>query len=521
MEEGQVIAKAIRLSRPLGEGGMGSVWLADHLTLETQVVVKFMHQALGEDAASRERFSREAVAASQVKSPHVVQTFDHGVTPEGVAFIVMERLDGEDLAHRIQKGPLSPKEVALILVQVSRALGRAHAVGIVHRDIKPDNIFLCDVGSDEPFVKLLDFGIAKTALNPKLDNNTRTGAMMGTPYYMSPEQFAGTKGIDFRTDLWSLGIVGFEALTGRRPFDADTIGGLAIAVHAGELPLPSQVRPEYQPFDAWFAKACCRQVAGRFQSAKEFGDSFAAIVWEMGAGVGGRPLTSTDPGAVQAITNPAGQTNPGGVAGLNFGTNPGTNPGVGTGPYGANPGVVPGGTQALLLSTGSSAAVESDPMPGAAPKRPSRVSLYVALGVAGVVGLVAAAALTRHGSASPAVASPVGDVNANAAPPPAAPPAPPIATVVQPAQLVQLPTVDPVVAPPEAPAAPAAVSHGPSKPPSAGQAHGPAAAPHPAAPAVASPSPSPPTPAPKAAPNCNPPYTVDGAGVKHPKAECL
>ena len=141
---------------------MGAVWLADHLALETQVVVKFMHEALGEDAGSRERFSREAVAASQVKSPHVVQTFDHGVTPEGVAFIVMEKLEGQDLAHRVEQGVLLPSAMSRSSrMQTCRALGRrASTVGIVHRDIKPENIFLCDVGSDEPFVKLLDFGIA-------------------------------------------------------------------------------------------------------------------------------------------------------------------------------------------------------------------------------------------------------------------------------------------------------------------------------------------------------------------------
>src|SRR5258708_6999220 len=158
MEAGSVIAQSIRLSRPLGAGGMGSVWLADHLALETEVVVKFMHAQLGEDPTSRERFSREAVAASRVKSPHVVQTFDHGVTPEGIPFIVMERLDGEDLAHRIERGPVTLREMSSILTQVCKALARAHSVGIVHRDIKPDNIFLCEVGTDEPFVKLLDFG---------------------------------------------------------------------------------------------------------------------------------------------------------------------------------------------------------------------------------------------------------------------------------------------------------------------------------------------------------------------------
>ncbi len=253
---------------------MGSVWIADHLALKTRVVVKFMNPMHFDDPMSRERFSREAIAASQVKSPHVVQTFDHGVTAAGVPFIVMELLEGEDLAQRIRAGPVGIASTASILTQVCRALMRAHAIGIVHRDIKPGNIFLCDVGGDEPFVKLLDFGIAKS-VHAAPTSHTSTGAMMGTPYYMSPEQFAGTKSVDLRSDLWALGVVVFECVTGVRPFDADTLGGLAIAVHSGPMPAPSQLRHDLSPrIDAWFLKACARDPAARFQSAKGLADAF-------------------------------------------------------------------------------------------------------------------------------------------------------------------------------------------------------------------------------------------------------
>jgi len=253
---------------------MGSVWLADHLALKTRVVVKFMNATVFADPQSRERFSREAIAASQVKSPHVVQTFDHGVTVAGIPFIVMELLEGEDLAQRIRSGPVPIPATASIVTQVCRALTRAHTIGIVHRDIKPDNIFLCDVGGDEPFVKLLDFGIAKS-VHAAPTSHTNTGSMMGTPYYMSPEQFAQTKSVDFRSDLWSLGVVVFECLTGVRPFDADTIGGLAIAVHSGPIPAPSQVRHDLSPsIDAWFLRACARDPAARFQNAKALAEGF-------------------------------------------------------------------------------------------------------------------------------------------------------------------------------------------------------------------------------------------------------
>jgi serine/threonine-protein kinase len=268
---------------------MGSVWLADHLALKTRVVVKFMNATLFADPQSRERFSREAVAASQVKSPHVVQTFDHGVTDAGIPFIVMELLEGEDLAQRIRAGPVAIPATASILTQVCRALTRAHAIGIVHRDIKPDNIFLCDVGGDEPFVKLLDFGIAKS-VHASPTSHTNTGSMMGTPYYMSPEQFAETKSVDFRSDLWSLGVVVFECLTGVRPFDADTIGGLAIAVHSGPIPAPSRMRHDLSPaIDAWFLRACARDPAARFQNAKALAEAFTQAT--QARAEGGTPAT--------------------------------------------------------------------------------------------------------------------------------------------------------------------------------------------------------------------------------------
>jgi len=279
VSEGTYITPTVRLVRQLGQGGMGSVWVADHLALRTQVVVKFMSERLAADATSVARFTREAAAAAQIKSPHVVQVFDHGVTPQGIPFIVMELLDGNDLAHHLKQrnGFLPPQELASILWQVAKALGKAHERGIVHRDIKPENIFLCDGGSGETFVKLLDFGIAKGG--EVLSNATSTGAVMGTPYYMSPEQMVGAKNVDFRSDLWSLGVVAYQALTGTRPFDGDTYGALAIAIHSAPLVPPTKINPNLPlSLDAWFAKACARDPNERFGSAKELAESFSAAV---------------------------------------------------------------------------------------------------------------------------------------------------------------------------------------------------------------------------------------------------
>jgi serine/threonine-protein kinase len=275
-----MVTSSVRLARPLGEGGMGSVWVADHLALRTQVVVKFIATELKDSREAIDRFSREAAAAAQVKSPHVVQTHDHGVTADGVPYIVMELLEGRDLgAHLAESTKLAPELVLELLAQLSRALDKAHERGIVHRDIKPGNIFLCDAGSGEVFVKLLDFGIAKGVDSPQLDSHTKTGSMVGSPFYMSPEQVLGARDIDHRSDLWSMGVVAFEALTGARPFDAETMGGLAIKIHSEPLPLPSRLVPGLPvSVDAWFHTACARNVDERFKSARELAEAFAAAL---------------------------------------------------------------------------------------------------------------------------------------------------------------------------------------------------------------------------------------------------
>src|SRR6185503_11783841 len=146
--------------------------------------------------------------------------------------------------------------------QIARALSRAHEAGIVHRDLKPDNVFLVR-NEDEEIAKVLDFGIAKSAAN-RLDKDagTRTGAVMGTPYYMSPEQISGSKAVDSRADLWALGVIACECLTGRRPFEADSVGGLALKICTEPLPRPSALAPTPAGFDAWFERAASRDPAG-------------------------------------------------------------------------------------------------------------------------------------------------------------------------------------------------------------------------------------------------------------------
>ena len=265
---------------------MGRVWVAEHLTLETNVVVKFMAKEIAATADGAARFAREASVAAAVKSPHVVQVFDHGVTPDGDAYIVMELLEGHDLgAHLSSHGPMAPRDVAALVAQVAKALGKAHQVGVVHRDIKPDNIFLCEADGGELFVKLLDFGIAKREQRIT-DAATTTGAVVGTPYYMSPEQIVGEKDIDARTDIWSLGVVAFEAMAGKRPFDGSTVGAITLSIHT-KVPLLTPHLPDAAPaLDEWFARACARDPKERFQTAREAAQALLVAVGELPASAG-------------------------------------------------------------------------------------------------------------------------------------------------------------------------------------------------------------------------------------------
>lgn len=291
MSEGLVLAGRYRLLTKLGEGGMGAVWRAEHLTLGTHVAIKLIDPSIANSEEALARFRREAQAAAELRSAHVVHIMDYGVE-NGVPYIAMELLIGESLAERLQKRRrLAPGEVAEIFTQVGRALARAHQQDIIHRDLKPDNIFLVKEGDDE-IAKVLDFGIAKK-IGLKATSSgvkTQTGAMLGTPYYMSPEQARAKSTIDHRTDIWSLGIIAYECLTGARPFDGATLASLLVAICTDELPTPSSVAPVPPGFDAWFARAATRDVQARFQTV---GDAVAQLRQVCGAGVARLPFEST------------------------------------------------------------------------------------------------------------------------------------------------------------------------------------------------------------------------------------
>jgi serine/threonine protein kinase len=269
-----------RVLSKIGEGGMGSVYVAEHLLLKRKVAVKVLLKELISDASITRRFMNEARATSQIVHPGIVRIWDFGEHTDGTAYILMELLEGETLRERIAKRGRFPLDQALALVrQIAEALGAAHAQRVVHRDLKPENIFLV-ADPAAPFglqPKILDFGIAKI-LDPSVDApQTRVGSIIGTPLYMSPEQCLATPGIDHRADLYALGGIFFLLLCGRPPFQKSNFGDLLAAHLHQPPPRPSSSVATLPP---WIDDVVLRLLAKvreeRFQSTEEFLDALVA-----------------------------------------------------------------------------------------------------------------------------------------------------------------------------------------------------------------------------------------------------
>jgi hypothetical protein len=472
-----VIAERFRLNRQLGQGGMGSVWHATHLALDIPCAVKFIEGEIAQLPEAQARFEREAKAAAQLRSPHVVQILDHGVWM-GTPYIAMELLDGEDFGKRLQRvGRMSPNDVVRIVGQVCRALTKAHSVGIVHRDLKPENIFLVP-DDDREIAKVLDFGIAKATGTGIDGSNTKTGAMLGTPYYMSPEQAQGIKAVDQRSDLWSLAVIVFQALTGRLPFESEALGDLLVRIIVAPVPMPSNFVSDLPPaFDRWWERASQRDPAARFQSARELGDA-------LGLALGISQGPSADAGARAIAMSDPGTGNYRVVGAPPFGNTP--NPG-----FAITPQPPYAGSNTLTAMGPTTGATMSRTFDGPVGVPASRKGLVLAL-VGGALVLlalgVAGATFAMKGSK---------EVSAAAAQPPVvAPLAPPASTVTaaapvpSPQVLAPAPTAEAVPARPAPAVDPAPVA---SAPPSSKPSHAQVVAP------VVRPPPPPAPPAPKKA----------------------
>lgn len=284
---GRVIGGRYRLVAPVAEGGMGSVWRAEHTSLGHAVAVKFLAGGSAAKSDHRARFDREAKIAARIAEDcrHVVKVTDHGVEEDGTPWLVMELLVGEGLDRRLRREPRLPLGVAIEIVrQIARGLDAAHRVGVVHRDLKPANVFLCNdfsvdemarrSGMEEVQAKLLDFGVAKALWEE--DAPTSEGVVLGTLGYMSPEQLTGEPDIDARTDLWALGAIAYRMITGKPAFGVGTSQEIAARVTSTE-PTPASEAAPGTPIevDAVLARALAKDRKERHASAREFAEALA------------------------------------------------------------------------------------------------------------------------------------------------------------------------------------------------------------------------------------------------------
>jgi eukaryotic-like serine/threonine-protein kinase len=267
---GVVIAGKYRIERELGTGGMGVVLAARHVDLNQLVAIKFLHPGTAHQPEVASRFIREARAAVSVHSEHVARVLDVSKLDDGRPYMVMEYLEGRDLSQVIAGGPLPVPRAVEYVLHACAGMAAAHRLGIVHRDLKPANLFLTQVSDEWAIVKVLDFGISKNALDRSAATLTSTSALVGSPLYMSPEQMTSARHVDLRTDIWSLGAVLFELLSGATPFSGDSLAGLAAAILMQEPASLRDLRPEVPvELEAVILRALRKQPSERFQNVLE------------------------------------------------------------------------------------------------------------------------------------------------------------------------------------------------------------------------------------------------------------
>lgn len=281
LELGQTIDGKYRIVRLIGEGGMGAVYEGENVRIRRKVAIKLLHTGVASNAEMVQRFEREAQVAGTVGNDHILEILDLGALPNGDRYMVMEFLEGETLTDRIKaRTRLQATDAVNIVRQMLTGLEAAHGAGIVHRDLKPDNIFvLRSKAGVKDFVKIIDFGISKFTEHGASTRMTRTGALMGTPHYMAPEQATGSTEIDRRTDIYAVGIILYEAVTGRVPFQAETFNQLLFEIALARITPARQIVPELDAaIDSIIMKASARDPAQRFQTCAEF--SAALDNWE-------------------------------------------------------------------------------------------------------------------------------------------------------------------------------------------------------------------------------------------------
>lgn len=316
---GDVIAGKYRIEREIGRGGMGIVFAALHVDLDQLVAVKILHEYAAYDQAAIARLLREARAAAKISSNHVVRVMDVGALSEGGAYITMELLDGQDLADILrEQGPLPVNDAVDYMIEACDAVAAAHAAGIVHRDLKPANLFVSRMPDGTPTIKVLDFGVSKIVPKsgevPASGDLTQTGQIFGSPNYMSPEQLRSATDVDGRTDIWALGVVFYELVSGKLPFAGKSMADVLASVVRDTPPLLSTVCPEVTPELAQVIARCLeKETSARYADVVEFANALApfaspekqALVTRIKRAVSARATAPSRPGALEQFPTPS------------------------------------------------------------------------------------------------------------------------------------------------------------------------------------------------------------------------
>jgi serine/threonine-protein kinase len=293
---GNVVAGKYRIKSVIGEGGMGTVFAAHHELLDVPVAVKVLSPTMVRTPGVVDRFSREARALARLKSEHVAHVMDVGTLEGGQPYIVMELLEGEDLRQRLARvGPLPVRQAVDYIMQALEAMAHAHGAGIVHRDLKPENLFVTTASDGAEVVKVLDFGIAKLSQATQSPDSSRLRALttehtsLGSPHYMAPEQVRDSSQIDHRADLWALGAILYELITGTEAFRGDSVGEIFGAV-MHETPTPIEVLRPDAPWELDAAVTCCltRDPNGRFANVAELANALAPLASDAWSGYADR-----------------------------------------------------------------------------------------------------------------------------------------------------------------------------------------------------------------------------------------
>jgi serine/threonine-protein kinase len=320
VREGDIVAGKYQIERVLGSGGFGVVVAAKHIQLNDPVALKFLLPAALANPEIVERFLREARSAVKIKSEHVARVLDVGTMPNGAPYMVMEYLSGRDMGDEIAlRGPLPPEEAVEVLLQACEAIAEAHELGIIHRDLKPANLFRTERPGGSFLIKVLDFGIAKASegeLAAEQKGLTATSSVMGSPLYMSPEQMRSTKKADARSDIWSLGVILFQMLSARLPFDADSMPGIIATVFADPVPPFHQMGVQVSPGLEAIVRRCLEKspenrypsIHALAEALAPYGSPASRVSITRIAGIQHRP-TSTHPAPIEA-TSPLHQTHP-------------------------------------------------------------------------------------------------------------------------------------------------------------------------------------------------------------------